>query len=112
MEKIYKPKEVKEMLQISQQTIINWEKSGKLVAKRLPSGRRYFLQSQIDSLLNIDDKKEYTISKDISLEELSELFKDVLDGNVNKLIVKGDNDKLKKIVEKLFINYDVEIISI
>ena len=48
MEKIYKPKEVKEMLQISQQTIINWERSGKLVAKRSPSGRRYFLQSQID----------------------------------------------------------------
>lgn len=111
MEKIYKPKEVKEMLQISQQTIINWEKSGKLVAKRLPSGRRYFLQSQIDSLLNIDNKKEYTISKDISLEELSELFKDVLDGNVNKLIVKGDID-YEKMIMKLFINYDVEIISI
>lgn len=111
MEKIYKPKEVKEMLQISQQTIINWEKSGKLVGKRLPSGRRYFLQSQIDSLLNIDNKKEYTISKDISLEELSELFKDVLDGNVNKLIVKGDIDYEKMII-KLFNNYDVEVISI
>lgn len=111
MEKIYKPKEVKEMLQISQQTIINWEKSGKLVAKRLPSGRRYFLQSQIDSLLNIDNKKEYTISKDISLEELSELFKDVLDGNVNKLIVKGDID-YEKMIMKLFSNYDIEIVSI
>lgn len=111
MEKIYKPKEVKEMLQISQQTIINWEKSGKLVAKRLPSGRRYFLQSQIDSLLNIDNKKEYTISKDISSKELSELLKELIDGNVNKLIVKGNIDYEKMII-RLFNNYDVEIISI
>lgn len=111
MEKIYKPKEVKEMLQISQQTIINWEKSGKLVAKRLPSGRRYFLQSQIDSLLNIDNKKEYTISKDISLKELSELLKELIDGNVNKLIVKGNID-YEKMIMRLFNNYDVEIISI
>ena len=111
MEKIYKPKEVKEMLQISQQTIINWEKSGKLVAKRLPSGRRYFLQSQIDALLNIDNKKEYTISKDISLEDLSELFKDVLENNVDKLIVKGDID-YKEMIMRLFSNYDIEIVSI
>lgn len=111
MEKIYKPKEVKEMLQISQQTIINWEKSGKLVAKRLPSGRRYFLQSQIDSLLNIDNKKEYTISKDISSKELSELLKELIDGNVNKLIVKGDID-YEKMIMRLFNNYDVKIISI
>ena len=111
MEKIYKPKEVKEMLQISQQTIINWEKSGKLVAKRLPSGRRYFLQSQIDSLLNIDNKKEYTISKDISSKELSELLKELIDGNVNKLIVKGDID-YEKMIMKLFSNYDIEIVSI
>lgn len=111
MEKIYKPKEVKEMLQISQQTIINWEKSGKLVAKRLPSGRRYFLQSQIDSLLNIDNKKEYTISKDISSKELSELLKELIDGNVNKLIVKGNID-YKEMIMRLFSNYDVEIISI
>lgn len=111
MEKIYKPKEVKEMLQISQQTIINWEKSGKLVAKRLPSGRRYFLQSQIDSLLNIDNKKEYTISKDISSKELSELLKELIDGNVNKLIVKGNID-YEKMIMRLFNNYDVEIISI
>lgn len=111
MEKIYKPKEVKEMLQISQQTIINWERSGKLVAKRSPSGRRYFLQSQIDSLLNINDKKEYTISKDISSKELSELLKGVIDGNVDKLIVKGDID-YEKMIMRLFSNYDVEIISI
>lgn len=111
MEKIYKPKEVKEMLQISQQTIINWEKSGKLVAKRLPSGRRYFLQSQIDSLLNIDNKKEYTISKDISSKELSELLKELIDGNVNKLIVKGNID-YEKMIMRLFNNYDVKIISI
>lgn len=111
MEKIYKPKEVKEMLQISQQTIINWEKSGKLVAKRLPSGRRYFLQSQIDSLLNIDNKKEYTISKDISSKELSGLLKELIDGNVNKLIVKGNID-YEKMIMRLFNNYDVKIISI
>ncbi len=111
MEKIYKPKEVKEMLQISQQTIINWERSGKLVAKRLPSGRRYFLQSQIDSLLNIDDKKEYTISKNTTMEEISDLLKNLLEGDLKTIYVE-DNDKFKEIVEKLFINYDVEVISI
>ena len=40
----------------SVQTVRRWEKEGKLIAKRLPSGQRYFDKKQIQ-----DDFVEYKI---------------------------------------------------
>lgn len=109
MEKIYKPKNVAEILGITTKTLINWDKSGKLKAYRTPTDRRYYKQHQIDEILGI--KREYIINENTTLEEIEKIVKDVLKADLKTIYVE-DNDKFKKIVEKLFSNYDVEIISI
>lgn len=109
MEKIYKPKNVAEILGVTTKTLINWDKSGKLKAYRTPTDRRYYKQHQIDEILGI--KRECIISKNTTLEEIEKILKNLLEGDL-KTIYISDNGKFKEIVEKLFINYDIEIISI
>ena len=109
MEKIYKPKDVAKILGITTKSLINWDKSGKLKAYRTPTDRRYYKQHQIDEILGV--KREYIISKNTKLEELEKVLNSILEGDLKSIYVE-DNGKFKKIVEKLFINYDVEIISI
>ncbi|MFQ9297816.1 MAG: MerR family transcriptional regulator [Clostridia bacterium] len=106
-ETIYKPKDVAKILGVTQKTLINWEKSNKLVAYRSPTNRRFYKQDQIDEILGI--KRECVINKNTTMEELEKIFNSMLEGDLKSIYV---DDKLKKIVEKLFINYDVEIISI
>lgn len=108
-ETIYKPKDVAEILGVTVKTIINWDKSGKLKAYRTPTDRRYYKQHQIDEILGI--KRECVINKNTTMGELEKILKNLLEGDLKSIYIE-DNDKFKKIVEKLFINYDVEIISI
>ena len=109
MEKIYKPKDVAKILGVTTKTLINWEKSNKLVAYRSPTNRRFYKQDQIDEILDI--KREYIINKNTTMEELEKIVGNALEGNVDKLTVSGD-DKFKEIIERLFSNYDIEIVSI
>lgn len=109
MEKIYKPKNVAEILGVTAKTLINWDKSGKLKAYRTPTDRRYYKQHQIDEILGI--KRECIINKNTTLEEIEKILNSILEGNLKTIYVE-DNGKLKKIVERLFSNYDVEIVSI
>ena len=109
MEKIYKPKDVAKILGITTKSLINWDKSGKLKAYRTPADRRYYKQHQIDEILGI--KRECIINKNTTLEEIEKILNSILEGDLKSIYVE-DNGKFKKIVEKLFINYDVEIISI
>lgn len=108
-ETIYKPKDVAEILGVTVKTIINWDKSGKLKAYRTPTDRRYYKQHQIDEILGI--KRECIINKNTTLEEIEMIVENLLEGNVKTIYVDGDYT-FKEIVEKLFINYDIEIISI
>ena len=108
-ETIYKPKDVAKILGVTQKTLINWEKSNKLVAYRSPTNRRFYKQDQIDEILGI--KRECVINKNTTMEELEKIFNSMLEGDLKSIYIE-DNNKFKKIVEKLFINYDVEIISI
>lgn len=50
--KLYKLKEVAEILNVSKDTLRNWDKNGKLKAKRYPSGYRYYTEEQIQKFLN------------------------------------------------------------
>lgn len=109
MEKIYKPKDVAKLLEITTKTLINWDKSGKLKAYRTPTDRRYYKQHQIDEILGI--KRECIISKNTKLEELEKIFKCMLEGDLKNIYV-DDDDKFKEMIMRLFSNYDVEIISI
>lgn len=108
-ETIYKPKDVAEILGVTVKTIINWDKSGKLKAYRTPTDRRYYKQHQIDEILGI--KRECIINKNTTLEEIEMIVENLLEGNVKTIYVDGDYT-FKGIVEKLFSNYDVEIVSI
>lgn len=48
---ILKPKDVSEILNVSQKTLQRWDKDGTLVAHRNPKNRRYYTQEQIDLFL-------------------------------------------------------------
>lgn len=48
---ILKPKDVSQILNVSQKTLQRWDKDGTLVAHRNPKNRRYYTQEQIDLFL-------------------------------------------------------------
>ena len=108
-ETIYKPKDVAKILGVTTKTLINWEKSNKLVAYRSPTNRRFYKQDQIDEILGI--KRECVINKNTTMEELEKIVGNALEGNLKDIYIEGDN-KFKKIIERLFSNYDLEIVSI
>ena len=53
MSKILRIQEFAKLVGRTPQTIRRWEKEGKLVAKRLPSGHRYFLESDVQIVRDI-----------------------------------------------------------
>lgn len=108
-ETIYKPKDVAKILGVTQKTLINWEKSNKLVAYRSPTNRRFYKQHQIDEILGI--KRECVISKNTTMEELEKILKSILEGDLKNIYIVGD-DEFRDIIKRLFSNYDVEIVSI
>jgi len=59
--KYYRIHEFAERLGRSVQTIRRWEREGKLTAKRLPSGQRYFDESDVRALLGHAPDKKSTV---------------------------------------------------
>ena len=60
-EEYLRPKEVREILKISDRTIYNWEKAGKLTCVKTRGGERRFLKS--DVFPELKEKKEKPIEK-------------------------------------------------
>jgi len=56
--KIYKPREVAKLLNVTTTTLRNWEKLGSLIAFRTPTDRRYYTQEQLNEFRNIKTKSE------------------------------------------------------
>nr|WP_049858443.1 MerR family transcriptional regulator [Gloeothece citriformis] len=54
MEKRYKPGEFGDKINRSVGTLRLWDKSGKLPAKRLPSGQRYYTEEDLNKALKLD----------------------------------------------------------
>lgn len=52
MEKLIGLKKVAEILDVTTQTLRNWDKNGKLKAVRTPTGIRKYKESEIMELLN------------------------------------------------------------
>ena len=48
--KLLKPKDVAEQLGITTRTLFRWDEEGIFKARRLPNGRKYYLQGDVDSL--------------------------------------------------------------
>lgn len=55
MEKTYNVGEVAEKIGVSVKTLQRWDRDGKLVAKRTPSNRRFYTESQLREILNMED---------------------------------------------------------
>lgn len=60
---------------------------------------------------NMENNKDNHISENTTLEQIEKIYKDVLDGELKSIYIEGD-DKFKEIIERLFSNYDVEIVLI
>lgn len=110
MEKIYKPKEFSKLIGLSVSSLQRLDREGILIANRTSTNRRYYTMKQYEEYMGINKKENY-ISKNTKLEEIEKILNSILEGNLKTIYVE-DNSKFKKIVEKLFSNYDVEIISI
>lgn len=108
MEKIYKPKEFSKLIGLSVSSLQRLDRAGILVANRTSTNRRYYTIKQYEEYMGINNKDNH-ISKNSTMEEIEKIVENVLEGDLKSIYV---DDKLKKIVEKLFSNYDVEIISI
>lgn len=108
MEKIYKPKEFSKLIGLSVSSLQRLDRAGILVANRTSTNRRYYTIKQYEEYMGINNKDNH-ISKNSTMEEIEKIVENVLEGDLKSIYV---DDKLKKIVEKSFSNYDVEIISI
>lgn len=110
MEKIYKPREFSKLIGLSVSSLQRLDREKILIANRTSTNRRYYTMKQYEEYMGINNKENY-INKNTTMEELEKIFNNLLEDNLKTIYVE-DNDKFKKIVEKLFSNYDVEIISI
>ena len=61
MNKHYRIHEFAERLGRSTQTIRRWEREGKLTAKRLPSGQRYFDESDVRAMMGVQPERKLTV---------------------------------------------------
>lgn len=109
-ETIYKPKEFSKLIGLSVSSLQRLDRAGILVANRTSTNRRYYTMEHYMEYMGINNKDNH-ISKNTTLEEIEKILKNLLEGDL-KTIYISDNGKFKEIVERLFSNYDVEIISI
>lgn len=108
MEKFYKPKEFSKLIGLSVSSLQRLDREKILVANRTSTNRRYYTMEHYMEYMGKNNKENY-ISKNTTMEELEKIFNSMLEGDLKSIYV---DNKLKKIVEKLFSNYDIEIISI
>lgn len=52
----YKPKEFAELLNVSVKTLQRWDRNKVLIAKRTPTGRRFYTEEQLQEYLKKSDK--------------------------------------------------------
>ena len=55
MEKTYNVSEAAEKIGVSVKTLQRWDRDGKLVANRTPSNRRFYTDSQLREVLNMEE---------------------------------------------------------
>ena len=109
-ETIYKPKEFSKLIGLSVSSLQRLDRAGILIANRTSTNRRYYTMKQYEEYMGINKKENY-ISKNTTMGELEKVVGNMLEGNVKTIYVDGD-DTFRGIVEKLFSNYDIEIVSI
>lgn len=85
----YKPSEFAKMIGVSTRTLQRWDTEGKLIAKRSPSNRRYYTQTQYDEYIH---QNTYINS----LDTFKRHVKDILSSNMHPFaMIQLDIDGLK-----------------
>lgn len=66
MEKIYKPKDVANLLGVTVNTLQRWDREGKFKAYRNAANRRYYTQEQLNKFLGMKNTRENVIYARVS----------------------------------------------
>ena len=72
MEKTYNVSEAAEKIGVSVKTLQRWDRDGKLVANRTPSNRRFYTESQMMEVLNME-RNTYIITMATTEENIKVL---------------------------------------
>ena len=125
MEKTYNVSEAAEKIGVSVKTLQRWDRDGKLVSSRTPSNRRFYTESQLREILNMEDndmeRNTYLITLGTTEEKAINkyyhtLFKlgdkldtmDFISFNYPDLEVADTEENIKMLVEHLKVNgFDV-----
>lgn len=84
MEKVLKPKDFAEMINVSVKTLQRWDNDGTLVAYRNPKNRRYYTMDQYNSIMGIQNENK--LGKNIIYARVSNHSqKDDLENQINFL---------------------------
>lgn len=81
MEKIYKPKDVSQMLGVTVNTLQRWDREGKFKASRNAANRRYYTQAQLNKFLGKKSPRKIVLYARVS----SALQKDDLQSQMTYL---------------------------
>lgn len=116
MEKTYNVSEASEKIGVSVKTLQRWDRDGKLVANRTPSNRRFYTESQMMEVLNME-RNTYIITMATTDEKpinkyYHTLFKmgdrvdtlDFIDFKYPVLEVADTEENIKALVEHLEVN--------
>jgi putative resolvase len=77
---VYKPKDVAKIFGVSTMTLRRWEESGKLIAKRSSTNRRYYTRDQLDAFLRLttaESGKKYAYCRVSSAGQRKDLVNQV-----------------------------------
>ena len=121
MEKTYNVSEAAEKIGVSVKTLQRWDRDGKLVSSRTPSNRRFYTESQLREILNMEDNDMERNTNLITLGTIEEkainnyyhtLFKlgdkldtmDFISFNYPDLEVADTEENINMLVEHLKVN--------
>ena len=78
---------------VSEQTLRNWDKSGKLVAKRTKGNHRFYTEDDYNNYMGISNKNKKEVSKlnDVQAKWLADFIDSMSD--------KDDKEVVKKAIE-------------
>ena len=78
MTQVYKPKEFADIIKVSVRTLSRWDEDGKFVARRNPTGGKFYTDEDLNNYLSGED---IFFTEEEALGVLTELAKDdIMDG--------------------------------
>lgn len=89
MEKIYKPKDVSQILGVTVNTLQRWDREGKFKAQRNAANRRYYTQEQLNRFLGQKNKRDIVAYARVSSGSQKDDLQNQMDFLINYANAKG-----------------------